>query len=191
MRGLFGLVLAGFALAACGSSPESESEGVSPSSKEWVVSYQEQLDGWASAARRIEGQLKRREFSAARKTFKRRLLHGGRDARKKFLRVPEDVQDADKLYRMIVTTGDAASQWALAVVRDPPPYGEEELDKAEDWLSLRLLSRERSTGITRPWGWKALCSVEADASPACRLLRLCPCLCLLRGGGRAATQAGS
>ncbi len=54
--------------------------------------------------------------------MKRLGREGGR-VRSEFAEVPSNLRYGERLYRMLVGAGDAAQEWALIYMTDPPPYG--------------------------------------------------------------------
>jgi hypothetical protein len=87
----------------------------------WVVAYYRQLERWQADAPKTEAAAKRGDFQAVGRTVKR-MGRDGNSVRRRFSKVPADLSDGDKLYKLLVDAGDAASEWARIYRVDPPPY---------------------------------------------------------------------
>jgi hypothetical protein len=99
----------------------------------WVLDYQAQLDSWSAEVPRTEAAAKRGDFAELGRVVQR-IGRDGDLVRRRFDSVPPDLEDGDRLYRLMVDAGDAASEWARIYRVDPPPYGQSRqgLRKAQD-----------------------------------------------------------
>jgi hypothetical protein len=118
MRRLVLAVLVLTALTGCGSSTDS---GPSSHSEAWVKRVSAQLDIWRTQGGQIQAALKRRDFQTANAAILS-LGESGQRVRTRFSDVPDDVVDAQQVFRDLVAAGDAAVAWALAIRTDPPPF---------------------------------------------------------------------
>lgn len=91
----------------------------------------EQLGAWSEQFNRVRLLLGERRFPDVNAEVVA-IGASGRDVRTRFASVPRDISDGQRIYDLLVETGDLAVAWADVVRDDPPPFTLEDQRQGKD-----------------------------------------------------------